>query len=77
MFEPLIRNGTLERVWWLDSKNQRWVFFDPDPRFLRFNKLENVDLAANPPVVLAVGVKRRAEFRGQTLQPGWNYVVMR
>ena len=77
VFEPLIRNGTLERVWWLDSKNQRWVFFDPDPRFLRFNKLENVDLAANPPVVLAVGVKRRTEFRGQTLYRGWNYVVMR
>ena len=31
LLEPLIRNGLLERVWWLDSRTQRWLFYDPDP----------------------------------------------
>ena len=33
--------------------------------------------AANPPVVQAISVDRRTEFRGRTLYRGWNYVVMR
>ena len=39
--------------------------------------LTTIDQAANPPVVLAVGVSRQTEFRGRTLYRGWNYVVMR
>ncbi len=67
----------LQQVWWLDSRTQQWLFYDPDPRFVAFNMLTPVDLAANPPVVLGVGLDRRTEFRGRTLYRGWNYVVLR
>ena len=67
----------LQRVWWLDSRTQEWLFYDPDPAFAAFNTLTTIDLAANPPVVLAISVDRRTEFRGRTLFRGWNYVVMR
>ena len=76
-FRPLATSGVLQRVWWLDSRTQVWKFYDPDPNFTAFNTLTTIDLAANPPVVLAVGVSRQTEFRGRTLYPGWNYVVMR
>ena len=77
LFRPLADSGVLQRVWWLDSRTQEWKFYDPDPQFTAFNTLTTIDLAANPPVVLAVGVDRRTEFRGRTLYRGWNYVVMR
>ena len=76
-FRTLADSGVLQRVWWLDSRTQEWLFYDPDPAFAQFNTLTTVDLAANPPVVLAVGVSRQTELRGRTLYPGWNYVVMR
>ena len=77
LFLPLARSGTLERVWWLDSRTQQWKFYDPAPQFAAFNTLETVDLAADTPVVLAVSVTRKQEFRGQTLYRGWNYMAMR
>ncbi len=77
LFRLLVASGTLQRVWWLDSRSQEWKFYDPDPELAAFNTLTTVDLATNPPVVLAVRVDRRTEFRGHTLYPGWNYVVMR
>ena len=77
LFLPLARSGTLERVWWLDSRTQQWKFYAPAPQFAAFNTLETVDLAADTPVVLAVNVTRRQQFLGQTLYRGWNYVVMR
>ena len=76
-FRPLIQNGTLARFWCLDSRTQQWKFYDPDPQFAAFNTLETVDLGAGTPVVLAVSVTRRHQFRVQTLYRGWNYVVMR
>ena len=77
LFRPLAASAALQRVWWLDSRTQEWKFYDPDPDFATFNTLANIDLAANPPVVLAVGVGRQTEFRGRTLYQGWNYVVIR
>ncbi len=77
LFRPLAAGGALQRVWWLDSRTQEWKFYDPDPDFAAFNTLTTIDQAANPPVVLAVGVSRQTEFRGRTLYRGWNYVVMR
>ena len=77
LFGPLAASGVLKRAWWLDGRNQEWLFYDPDPRFAPFNTLSTVNLAASPPVVLAISVDRRTEFRGRTLYPGWNYVVMR
>ena len=77
LVRPLANSGVLQRVWWLDSRTQEWQFYDPDPGFAPFNTLSTVDLAANPPVVLAISVSRRTEFRGRPLFPGWNYVVMR
>ena len=77
LVRPLINGGVLLRVWWLDSRTQEWKFFDPKPEFAAFNTLTAIDLAANPPTVLAVSVDRRTEFRGRTLYSGWNYVVMR
>ncbi len=77
LLRPLVQNGTLERVWWMDPRTQGWAFYDPDPVFASFNTLSTVDLNANPPVVLVVSVSQRTEFRGITLYPGWNYLVMR
>ena len=77
LFRPLAGSGALRRVWWLNSRTQEWKLYDPDPAFAAFNTLTTIDLAANPPVVLAVGVGRQTEFSGRTLYRGWNYVVMR
>ena len=77
LFRPLAASGALQRVWWLDATTQQWRFYDPEPQFAQLNTLTTIDLAANPPIVLAVNVDRRTEFRGRTLYPGWNYVVMR
>ena len=77
LVRPLADSGMLQRVWWLNPRTQEWQFYDPEPRFAPFNTLSTVDLAANPPVVLAISVDRRTEFRGRTLYRGWNYVVMR
>ncbi len=77
LLEPLIGNRTLERAWWLDSRTQEWKFFDPDPDLAAFNTLSAVNLAANPPTVVAVNVSRGQRFRGQTLFRGWNYVLLR
>ena len=77
LLRPLSASGVLQRVWWLDSRTQEWTFYDPDPAFAQFNTLTSVDLTANPPVVLAISVSSRQEFRGRTLYRGWNYVVMR
>ena len=77
LFRPLADSGALQRVWWLASRTQEWLFYDPDPAFAQFNTLTTVDLTANPPVVLAISVSREVEFRGRTLYRGWNYLVMR
>ena len=70
-------SSALQRVWWLNDRTQQWQLYDSDPRFAPYNTLSTVDLAANPPVVQAISVDRRTEFRGRTLYRGWNYVVMR
>ena len=77
IFRPLIENGTLTRVWRLDSRTQQWQFYDPDPAFAPFNTLQNVNLGARPPVVVSVNVTRTQEFRGQRLYRGWNHIVLR
>ena len=77
VFSPLAENGTLDRVWWLDSRTQQWRFFDPDPKLLDFNTFDTVNLAASPPVVAVVNVSRGQKFRGQSLFRGWNYVLLR
>ena len=77
LLAPLIENRTLQRVWWLDSRTQRWLFFDPDPALAAFNTISTLNLAANPPVVLMVKVSRGQVFRGQDLFPGWNHVLIR
>ena len=77
VFSPLAENGTLDRVWWLDSRTQQWKFFDPDPKLLDFNTFDTVNLAASPPVVAVVNVSRGQKFRGQSLFRGWNYVLLR
>ena len=77
LFENPIRGGTLERIWWLDSRTQEWKLFDPNPDLAAFNTLSTVDLASDPPTVVVVNVSRGQRFRGQTLFRGWNYVVLR
>ena len=77
LFRPLIENGTLGRVWWLDSATQEWKFFDPNPELASFNTLQTIDLAARPPIVLSVNVTRAQRFRGIQLYLGRNYVIMR
>ncbi len=77
LFEFVISRGTLERIWWLDSRTREWRFFDPDPELAAFNTLSTVNLAAIPPVVVAVDVTSGQTFRGRTLFRGWNYIVLR
>ena len=60
-----------------DGRTRKWLFYDAAPRFVALNTLSTVDLAANPPEVMGVGVGRRTEFRCRTLYRGWNYVVLR
>ena len=75
--QPLAENGTLQRVWRLDSRTQEWQFYDPDPAFASFNSLQTVNLGANPSVVVLVNVTRTQEFRGQRIYRGWNQIVLR
>ena len=77
MFAPLVEGGALERVWRLDGRTQVWQFFDPDPAFAAFNTLDNINLGANPPVVVVIRVSRTVDFRGQRLYRGWNHMVLR
>ena len=76
-FEQLIKNRTLRRIWWFDSRNQEWKFFDPKPELECFNTLNTIDLSSNPPVVLVVQVSRQQDFRGNKLHAGWNHIVIR
>ena len=76
IFQGLAESGALQRVWWLDRQTQEWKFYDPRPEFAVLNTLTTIDLAANPPEVLVVGVTRQQEFRGITLFLGWNYIVV-
>ena len=77
LLQPLISSGVLQWVWWMNARAQEWQFYDPGPQFAEFNTLSTVNLAANPPVVLTVGVDRRTVFRGRIRHRGWKYVVMR
>ena len=76
LFQPLIANGSLGRVWWFDSRSQAWRVFDPEPQLAPFNTLRQIDLATYPPPVVSVSVTSRQQFRGRTLYPGLNYVVL-
>ena len=77
LFEPLIENGTLGRIWWLDSSTQEWSFFDPAPEIAAFNSLQTVNPAANPPVILSVIVTKTQPFRDVYLYAGRNYLIVR
>ncbi len=74
IFQPLVANGTLQRVWRFFALGQRWLFYDPRPSFLRFNTLRTVNLASDPPAILLVSSTRQQRFRGYALFEGWNFV---
>ena len=74
LFQPLTSNATLGRVWRLIESSQRWLFYDPRPSFVPFNTLRTVNLASDPPAVVAINVTRNQRFRGIPLYAGWNYV---
>ena len=74
IFQPLMDNGTLRRVWRFFALGQRWLFYDPRPSFLRFNTLRTVNVASNPPAILLVNSIRRQQFRGYALFEGWNFI---
>ena len=63
-FQQLITNRSLATIWWFDSRNQEWKFFDPDPRLSPFNSLTALDVGSNPPAVVAVRVSRGQQFLG-------------
>ena len=77
VFSKLVENGTVERVWWLEDRTQEWKFFDPAPDLAPFNTLKTVNLAASPPVVVAVNVTRKQQSRDQRLYRRWNYLLLR
>ena len=74
LFQPLTRNSTLARVWRLIDSSQRWLFYDPNPQFAPFNTLRTINLASDPPAVVAINVTRSQQFRGVPLFAGWNFV---
>ncbi len=76
IFQPLVANGTLQRVWRFFALGQRWLFYDPRPSFLRFNTLRTVNVASDPPAILLVNSTRQQRFRGYTLFEGWNFVLI-
>ena len=73
LFAPLISNGTLVRIWWLDRQTQMWYFYDPDPLFGPFNTLETV----LPGEIVVIKVTRLQQFRGEQVQVGWNYISIK
>ncbi len=73
LFEPLLENGNLERVWRFNNEDKSWTFYDPRPIFAQFNTLRLV----RPPVILIIRVTRSQVFRGEQLSAGWNFVNIR
>ena len=61
------------RVWWLDRRTQRWYFYDPDPLFAVFNTLKTIA----PGEVVVIKVTGPAQFKGERLFAGWNYLLIR
>ena len=74
VFKLLADNRTLTRVWRLFTQSQRWLFYDPQPRLAPFNTLKTINLAADPPPVVAIHVTRGQRFRGYQLYRGWNFI---
>ena len=78
LFRQLPVNGTLTRVWRLIEPSQRWSSYDPRPELASFNNLRTINLASDPPAGGACGRHGpKTEFRGRTLDRGWNYVLVR
>ena len=76
IFQPLVVNETLRRVWRFFALGQRWLFYDPRASFQRFNTLRTVNVASDPPAILLVNFTRRQQFRGYNLFEGWNFVLI-
>ena len=74
LFQPLTLGNNLARVWRLVEGSQRWLVYDPQPAFAPFNSLRTVNLAGDPPTVVAINVARNQQFRGMPLYAGWNFV---
>ena len=72
VFELLIRDGVLVRVWLLEASTQEWFFYDPREAFAGFNSLETIERGT----VVVLIVSEDAEYRGQSLSAGSNFVLV-
>lgn len=72
VFKGLIRAGALVRIWRLEPETQEWFFFDPREAFAVFNTLKTIDRET----VVVLIVNEIAEFRGQPLTVGSNFVFV-
>ena len=74
LFRPLSSTGSLTRVWRFLPRSQSWLFYDPDPLLRPFNTMRTLNVAADPPNVVVIGVERSQRYRGILLYQGWNVV---
>ena len=74
LFRPLSSVGALTRVWRFLPRSQNWLFYDPDPGLRPFNTMRTLNVAADPPNVVIIGVNRAQRYRGIQIYQGWNVV---
>ena len=64
----------LARVWYQDRATQDWTFYDPDPVFASFNRLNEVNSGQVVTIIITDGGP--LEFQGDTLYQGTNSIAL-
>ena len=74
VFAPLVEAGRLARVWYQDRATQDWTFYDPDPAFASFNRLNEVSSGQVVTIIITDG--EPIPFQGDTLYQGSNSIAL-
>jgi hypothetical protein len=74
VFAPLVEAGRLARVWYQDRATQDWTFYDPDPAFASFNRLNEVSSGQVVTIIITDG--EPIPFQGETLYQGSNSIAL-
>lgn len=72
VFRYLINAGVLNRIWYLDSAEQAWSFFDARPEYAEFNTLTQVESGD----ILWLNLSAPHTFQGDQLYEGWQFVLL-
>ena len=74
VFADLVEAGRLARVWYQDRATQDWTFYDPDPAFASFNRLNEVSSGQVVTIIITDG--EPIPFQGETLYQGSNSIAL-